>query len=254
MYRTYINIIFLLITFHGFGQDQLNPDRPGESRTPELVKGYNLQAELGFRKEKIEEAQYMYQHPEVLLRFGLFNALELRVKLASQTIRDNISKAKLNGITPVYFGVKAKILPQHNWLPSIGALAEVGVPSLASGDYFVTGIPFEFRTLFNNNITNRFSIQYNVGVSWNETNNHTDNKQWMYTISPVYKINDWQLFVEQYAFLRNGTSAEHYFDGGVQYFFNKDFAIDVAAGAGLSEISSSYYIEGGLSYRLDFTR
>lgn len=255
MYRACINIVFLLITFRGFAQEQLNPDRPGETRTPELVKGYNLQAEVGFRKEKIENANYLYQHPEAILRFGLFNALELRVKLASQTIKDNVSKTKLKGITPVYFGVKAKILPQYNWLPSIGALAEVGVPSLASGDYFVTGIPFEFRTLFNNNINNHFSIQYNVGVAWNETNNHTDNKQWMYTVSPVYKIDyNWHVFVEEYAFLRNGTSAEHYLDGGVQYFFKKDFAIDLAAGVGLSEISSSYFVEGGLSYRLDFTR
>lgn len=255
MYRAYFYIIFLLITFHGFGQDQINPDRPGETRTPELVKGYNLQAEVGFRKEKLEEGSYLYQHPEAPLRFGLFNALELRVRLASQTIKDDISKVKLKGVTPVYFGVKAKILPQRGWLPSIGALAEVGVPSLASGDYFVTGIPFEFRTLFNNNICHKFSVQYNVGVAWNETNNQTDNKQWMYTVSPTYELNDqWHVFVEQYAFLRNGTSAEHYFDGGVQYFFNKDFMIDFGVGAGLSKISSDYFIEGGLSYRLDFTR
>lgn len=255
MLKARINIIFLLLTFHAVGQDQLNTDRPGESRTPELVKGYNLQAEVGFRKEKIGEANHLYQHPEALLRFGLFNALELRVKLASQTIKDNITKAKSKGITPIYFGVKAKILPQHNWLPSIGALAEVGVPSLASGDYFVTGIPFEFRTLFNNNISNKFSVQYNFGVAWNETNDHTDNKQWMYTVAPTYKINtNWHVFIEQYAFLRNGFSAEHYFDGGLQYFFGKDFAVDLAGGVGMSKISSDYFIEGGFSYRIDFTR
>jgi len=255
LYKTYIYIIFLLTTFNGFGQDQLNPDRPGESRTPELVKGYNLQAEVGFRKEKIQEAQYAYQHPEAILRFGLFNALELRMKLVSQTFKDKVSKTSQNGIAPVYFGVKAKILPQRGWGPSIGALAEVGVPSLASGDFFVTGIPFEFRTLFNNNITDRFSLQYNIGVSWNETNNQKDNKRWMYTLAPTYKISDdWHVFIEQYAFLRNGTAAEHYFDGGVQYFLKRDFAIDLAAGVGMSDMSSSYFIEGGLSYRLDFTR
>lgn len=254
MYKTYINIVLLLSAFHGFAQEQLDPDRPGESRSPELVKGYNLQAELGFRKEKIENSQYLYQHPEAVLRFGLFNALELRMRLTSQTIKNNISKTSLKGITPVYFGVKAKILPEYKWLPSIGAMAEVGVPSLASGDYFVDGIPFEFRTLFNNNISDNLSLQYNIGVAWNETNMKKDNKQWMYTITPTYKIdNTWRIFIEEYAFLRNGTNAEHYFDGGVQYFLKNDFAIDVSSGVGISNGSSKFFIAGGFSYRLDFT-
>lgn len=254
-YKALLNIILLLVTVHGLGQDALNPDRPGESRTPELVKGNNLQFEVGFMKEKIDDNLNFYQHPEGVIRYGLFNALELRMKLVSQTIKDNSSKNSLKGIAPVYFGVKAKILPEYKWLPSIGALAEVGVPSLASGDFFVDGIPFEFRTLFNHNITSRFSLQYNFGVAWNETNNQKDNKQWMYTISPTYKITDqFHLFIEEYAFLRNGTGAEHYFDGGVQYFISNDFVIDLCSGVGLSDISSDYFVEGGLSYRFNFSK
>jgi hypothetical protein len=253
-YKSYINIIFLLSAIQGYGQETLNPDRPGETKSPELVKGNNLQIEVGLRKEKIEEAQYLYQHPKVVLRYGLFNALELRMEVMSQTIKNNISKNNLKGFTPPYFGVKAKILPEYKWLPSIGALAEVGVPSLASGDYFLTGIPFEFRTMFNNNVSDKLSLQYNVGVAWNETNNQKDNKQWMYTFAPTFRVNSsFLVFVEQYAFLRNGTSAEHYFDCGAQYFLGKDFAIDATAGVGLSDISSEYLIEAGFSYRIPFS-
>ena len=253
--KAFINIVFLLVAVKGYCQDQSNPDRPGETKTPELVKGNHLQVEAGFRKERIENAQYLYQHPDGVLRYGLFNALELRMELTSQTIRDKITKEESKGLTPVYFGVKAKILPEYKWLPSIGALAEVGFPSLASGDYFVDGIPFEFRLLFNNNLNSKLSFQYNFGVAWNETNNNVDNKQWMYSLSPVFKISDkWHVFIEEYAFLRNGTSAEHYVDGGAQYFFNKDFAVDVSAGTVLSNLSSDYFIEGGFSYRLNFSK
>lgn len=253
-YKALLNIILILPALKGFSQDQLNPDRPGESKTPELVKGNNLQFEVGFMKEKINETQTLYQHPEAILRYGLFNALELRMTLVSQTTKDISNKDNLKGLAPVYFGLKAKILPENKWLPSIGALAEIGFPSLASGDYFVDGIPFEIRTLFNNNITSRLSLQYNLGVSWNETNYHVDNKQWMYTLAPTYKITDqFHVFIEEYAFLRNGTSAEHYFDGGVQYFLKKNFAFDLSYGVGLSEISSNYFIDGGISYRLNFS-
>lgn len=251
--KALLPILFLLLVEHGYGQDYLDPDRPTESKTNELVKGNNLQLEVGFKKEKINSTENLYQHPQAVLRYGLFNALELRVEAVSQTIRDNISKNSLKGLTPVYFGVKAKILPEHNWMPSIGALAEVGVPSLASGDYFVDGIPFEFRVLFNNNVNSNFSLRYNFGVHWNETNNQKDNKQWMYSINPNYRINKYfHVFIEEYAFLRNGTGAEHYFDGGVQYFLNKDFVFDVAAGVGGSKASSDYFVQGGLAYRINF--
>lgn len=253
--KVLLQISFLLFAVRGYGQDYVNPDRPGESKTPELVKGNNLQLEAGFKKEKINGTETMYRHPHAILRYGLFNALELRMEAVSQTIKDNVSKNSLKGLTPVYFGVKAKILPEHNWVPSIGALAEVGVPSLASGDYFVDGIPFQFRVLFNNNINSNFSLQYNIGVAWNETNNQRDNKQWMYSLNPNFRINKYfQVFIEEYAFLRNGTGAEHYLDGGVQYFVNRDLVFDVAAGVGTSKFSSDYFVEGGLAYRINFSR
>ena len=248
-------ILCLFLVVHGYGQEYLNPDRPNESKTPELVKGNNLQVEAGLMKEKINGSQTLYQHPHALFRYGLFNALELRMEIVSQTIKDNISKESAKGLTPVYFGVKAKILPEHDWMPSIGALAKVGVPSLASGDYFVDGIPFEFRVLFNNNVSSNFSLQYNFGVAWNETNNQKDNKQWMYTLTPSYSITkDFHVFLEEYAFLRNGTGSEHYLDGGVQYFLSKDFAVDLAAGVGTSKMSSDFFVEGGFSYRINFSR
>ncbi|HUQ66516.1 MAG TPA: transporter [Flavitalea sp.] len=253
-YRILLNIIFIFLCLHSFSQEKLNPERPSESKTPELVKGNNLQIEAGLKKERVTEHQYEYNHPELLVRYGLFNALELRMEMVSQTTKDNVTKENLSGLIPVYFGVKAKILPEYKWLPSIGASADIGVPSLASSDYSIDGIPFQFRTLFNNNITSKFSVQYNVGVAWNETNNQKDNKQWMYSFNPTYEITDnFHVFVEEYAFLRNGTGAEHYFDGGLQYFFNKDLVVDVSGGVGLSNNSSDYFVKGGFAYRISFS-
>jgi hypothetical protein len=41
----------------------------------------------------------------------------------------------------------------------------------------------------------------------NETNYHVDNKQWMYTMAPTYKITDqFHVFIEEYAFLRTAQA------------------------------------------------
>jgi len=250
MYKSCFNITLLLFTFEAIGQVKMEAERQRETKSPDLVKGNNLQVEIGFRKEKLEDQQYLYQQPVATFRYGLFNALELRMELVSQTIRNKISKESQTGLVPVKFGVKAKILPQNNWLPSIGALAQVGVPSLASVDYYTDGLPFEFRMLFGNTITERLKFHYNAGVFWQMK----ENKHWAYSFSPIFKLSDhFNLFVEEYAFLKRGISAEHYFNGGINYYLNNSFMFDLTAGVGLSDNSSPYFLSAGFSFRLPFT-
>lgn len=250
MVKAYFNIALILLSFQAQSQVKIDAERPRETKSPDLVKGNNLQIETGFRKEKLEEQQYLYQHPSVNIRYGLFNALELRMELASQTIRNKVSKESKTGFIPVYFGVKAKILPESNWIPSIGALAQLGIPSLASAEYFDDGLPFKFRTLFSNTLTRNLRLQYNAGVSWQEK----ENKLWSYTVSPTLRVSDHlDVFVEEYAFLKNGLTPEHYLNGGLYYFLNKNAVFDLSAGVGLSDRSSPYFLNAGFSLRLPFT-
>src|SRR4051812_10926953 len=100
MVKQILHIILLLMTVQVVAQENLDADRPGETKTPELVKGNHLQVELGFRKEKLSEQQFLYQHPSAGVRFGLFNAIELRMDVISQTIRDEVNKETLHGLPP----------------------------------------------------------------------------------------------------------------------------------------------------------
>ena len=52
MVKALFHILFLVMVVRVHGQEYLNPDRPNESKTPELVKGNNLQLEVGLKKEK----------------------------------------------------------------------------------------------------------------------------------------------------------------------------------------------------------
>jgi hypothetical protein len=241
-------IALLIISVHASGQDKLDAERPGETKTPELVKGNHLQAEIGFRKEKLSENENLYQHPDAILRFGLFNAIELRMNVTSQTIRDDISKQTQNGFKPLEFGVKAKVLPEYKWSPSIAVLGMIGIPSTASADYYNRHLPIEFRTLFSNTITPKIKLQYNAGIKWEGDDRQ---EQWMYSISPVFEVSDKvNLFLEEYAFLTKTGAAHHYFDGGILYFLGKSCMVDLSAGAGLSRLSSDYFIGAGFSLRL----
>jgi len=241
--------IFLFFpALHVAAQDRIEADRPGESRSSELVKGNHLQVELGFRKEKISDEQDLYQHPSITARYGLFNAIELRMEAASQSIRNRLNKEGRDGLLPLEFGLKGKILPEYKWYPSIALLGMIGIPSTSSNDYFNRRLPVEFRALFGKTFHERWRIQYNTGLRWEGNNRQA---QWMYSITPVYSLNDkMNLFVEQYAFLQKATSAEHYIDGGLEIFAGRNFMFDVSAGLGISSNASPYFLSAGLSYRL----
>lgn len=245
----YLSIVaFLIVALHSAAQEKIDAERPGESKSPELVKGNHLQVETGFRSEKLADRQYLYQHPTMAVRFGLFNAIELRMDVVSQTIRDNIRKERLNGFKPFQFGMKAKVLPENKWSPSIAVLGMIGIPSTSSVDFYNRRLPIEFRTLFANTINSQIKLQYNAGIKWEGEDRST---RWMYSLSPVFKISEkFNLFVEEYAYLRKTGAAQHYLDGGLEYFPKKSVMLDLSGGAGLSRFSTSYFVAAGVSFRL----
>lgn len=248
MHKPFLFVGLMCWSLISHAQDKLEADRPGESRSSELVKGNHLQVETGFRMEKLEDKIHLYQHPRTTFRYGLFNAIELRAELTSQTIRNKVSKERVNGLKPVEFGVKAKILPEYKGFPSLALLGEIGVPGFSSQDYYNPRIPFQFRALFGNTFSKSFKLQYNAGVRW-EGEDRT--ARWMYSFSPVFQVSERvNLFIEEYAFLGKTAAAEHYFDGGLDFYLGNDFMLDFSAGVGLSESSSPYFFAAGATFRL----
>lgn len=249
MHKAITLLLCLACGYTSLGQEKLEADRPRVTLTSDLVKGNHLQVEAGLRKEKIADEINLYQHPTLLVRYGLFNAIELRVQATSQTIRNNITKQRVNGLLPVEFGLKGKVLPEYKGFPSVALLAQVGVPGFSSQDYFNPRIPVQLKTLFGNTISKSVKLQYNAGVMWQGDNREA---RWMYSISPLFRVSDYvNFFVEEYAYLGKTAAAEHYFDGGFQFFLGRDFMVDVSAGVGLSELSSNHFVAAGASFRLN---
>jgi hypothetical protein len=144
--------------------------------------------------------------------------------------------------------LKAKILPEYKGFPSMALLGHVAVPKFSSDDYYNARIPVEIRALFGNTFSKKFKLQYNTGVKWEGENKQA---QWMYSFSPVLGVsNKFNLFLESYAFFSKTESAEHYLDGGFDYYVSKNFMLDFSAGVGLSDASSPYFIAAGASFRL----
>lgn len=231
-----------------WAQDRIETDRPEESQSTQTVSKGRFQAEFGLRKNRKDETDYTVQHPNILLRLGLFQKTELRLQTAWETDKLFFDEEFKHGLRSFELGLKRSIFLTKDSGFSTSIVAHVGIPDLASKDYKADHAFHKIRLLFENTLTNKLTLNYNIGTDWNE---EEQEQNWVYTFSPQYKIsNTWKVFVEDYSFFQAHHKPEHYIDIGVMHHLSNNLQADVIARKGISQEASKYMIEMGLSFRL----
>lgn len=230
-------------------KDRIATDRPNESELADLVPKRYFQIESGVYGEKISTSESDIIHPHTLLRYGIGERIELRLLTNFSTLREKrIPSDKIStGLEPVSPGVKISLLKQKNILPSTSLLLHSALPFLASKDFKAKHLAPEIRVLMENSLSDNIELTYNAGVEWD---GFEKDPTWLYTISPGFDLGErFEAFIEAYGYFNKNEAAQHTIDGGIEFFVNKDFAIDICSGFGLSKLASSFFITFGGSIR-----
>lgn len=157
----------------------LSADRPGEGTGSEVLdKGY-IQWETGF--ECLHTwGMHLLTMPTTLFRFGVHRRVELRLEYTGAlTIFDHpdadptTSDEHLYIPTPLFLGTKILLCDHRGgsldqaWIPRTAVLCNIGLPVSKA---LATDLPISGAVdlLFENEVTEWFSIGYDVGVQWNE--------------------------------------------------------------------------------------
>jgi hypothetical protein len=204
--------------------------------------------EIGYENEKTTDDEKEIMHPEAVLKYGLFNRTEMRITipLASQ-VNEHLHISE-SGLQPVHVGFKTLLTKGHNALPQTALTTEVGIPGWASNHFKADRYFPLIRLNMQNEITEKFSLVYNVGAEWE---GDSEGATWLYTFSPQLQLGDkWEVFVETFANLHHHEKPEHSVDAGFGYYLANDVKWDVSAGVGLSSAASKYFYATGLSFRL----
>ena len=229
-------------------QDKMETDRPTEGQSAEVVNKGTLQVETGFRKIQENKDDYILYHPEALLRFGLINRLELRLAINAATTQ-LFSESKFDdGLQPIEVGIKASLFQTKDSSFITSLYAHMGIAQWASDEHKPDKNFYRLRLLFQNKLTEKIKLSYNIGRDWKNTEQE---QVWVYTISPQFELSDkWEVFLEEFAGFEKGHQPEHYIDGGLAYHVTKNLMLDINAGKGISHKSSDYFFTGGVSFRL----
>ena len=228
-------IIFVFILISKFITAQninpINTDRPDQSDGTYVLPQNNFQIEEG-----IYFAENNFQN-NLMLRFGISKSTEFRF------LSDYSKTEDSKGLMPLGLSFKQRIIEQNKWIPAITLVGYIRIGQLASNDYLNTENPIDYKFVFQNNLTDKLSLGYNVGTS--TTLNHLN-----YTInlgySPSYKIS---LFGEYFSDIVKEETPSENFDLGILYLLNQKLQIDMAYGNSIQLVKSESYLTAGISYR-----
>lgn len=228
-------------------QERIDLDRPDQTETSAIVPIHFLQIETGYVYESIDKEKNSQQLPTVLFKYGIAKSTELRI--ITEFDYDKDFNSKQYTIQPVTIGFKTALIEEKGFLPNISFVGHLTLFSKDDENRIRT-IPL-FKLLFDHELSENFSIGYNLGMEWD--NNLNEN--YVYTLSLADALSPkFNIFIEAYGSVSPIFKADHRFDTGLTYFINNNSAIDISGGIGLSSASPSYFLSFGYSFRVNLKK
>ena len=223
-------IICCLSTLNCLAQSvSINTDRPDQSDGTYTLTKNAFQIENGITLAKETFVN------NLMLRYGATNSTEIRLLI------DAGKENGLFGLKPLTISAKQRILEQKKWIPSMTLVGYATFGKLASNDFQENKISTELKLAFENELTDKFAVGYNIGQS-ESFENLTLSLGFYYT--PIDKIST---FVEYFSTVSHFTQ-EHNFDTGILYLLSPVLQIDFAIGHSIFAVDKRFFTTFGISY------
>ena len=236
----------------GFAQDELPsvvPDRPGYTWTPDVTPHQKLIWDHGFGFESTPEDGSTLTLGTEVLRYGLFENMELRVGTDFMMYNKGEAIAPFTGISPLTIGTKIKLYEGSGILPSVGLLAEVQSPHIGSKDLLPSHLAPSMYLIFGHEVTDWLGIYYNAGEQW-------DGKSAMPTaflsLALYFSFND-QLgaFVDTYNYLNSEEGNQYMLETGLFWQVSRRVQLDIESDFDVQNFGKYYAVGCGVSWMIN---
>ena len=220
--------------------DPIVTDRPTQSAAVSTVGKDQLLIESGFIAENTTAFQNYFNF-NTLVRYGIGELVEVR--LTANYDRISGDDFRTSGLGTTNLGAKVFITSADRAFADVSVIGQVNLPT-GEANNETTG---EIRFNFQNQLSNSFSLGYNLGVALSPEGENE--------VSPFYSVvlstsvaKGWTVFAEPYGFLNE--PADHRFNAGLTYLVTPNFQVDLSGGLGLSGSSPDGFIGFGFAVGL----
>lgn len=261
-------VLALFLTPGFLFSQEIITDRPDRTESVEAVGKKRFQLETGmeynFFKTELETfipgtlSFKTVTLPTTLIRFGVLENVELRFgfdfDFATSSLdissQPGLSSTQTTSLTlnPPTLGAKVELGKGEGFVPDFSILGSLKIPNV--GDEFKQVKHFipELVLLFSNEINEKFSVGYNLGVEWHDD---MGDKEFFYSVSLGMAVTPrLGAFAEIYGNLPASTDASNQnIDGGFTYLIKNNIQVDVYGGLGLTEEANNFMLGTGIAFK-----
>lgn len=244
-----INYLALALCLSGYSalSQAIVTDRPDQTESSSTVDKGSLQIEtgilLGFTEDDFTSERQLLA-PTTLFRYGITKGLELRILSQFESLKDEISSQKINGISDLEIGTKIQFLKKENLNTEIAFLSHLILPTGSKG---LTNDTFGTinKLSISHGLSDIMSIGYNVGYNY-----FGEGKgDLTYSIALGISITDsFGVYIEPYGNLVEFDTHEASFDAGIAYLLKDNVQLDFSFGTGINHTMN--YISVGCSINI----
>ena len=229
---------------------ELVTDRPDYTESSEVVGRGVMQNEMGtvFEMDRASGTKTLSMGTP-LLRFGVSKKWELRVA-SDGVVSQRGGGASLRGLGDIEFGLKFKFRQESKWLPALGVIPFVGMPTGAQA--FTSG-KFDpgFKLTWSKDVPLGFGLSGNLNAA-RVTGSSARFTQKAVTLSIGHDLiaglaGFWEAFA--FAPLDNGTGPNWVYDMGLTRMVGRNAQWDATWGHRVGPTGPDYFIQFGYTVR-----
>ena len=251
MKKVFLLFILSFTIGSSFAQDELPtvvPDRPGFTYGADVMPHRKIGWDNGFAFEWTKDAPMAFTLNSTILRYGLFENMELRVGTDFLMSRPDMASEPTFGIAPLSVGTKIKLFEGTGWLPSVGLLAELKSPHVGTKALLPSHLAPALYALFEHTIGERFWLCYNAGLEWD---GETPDPQTFLAFAFGFNMTEnLGAFIESYNYLH---SEENQFmtEFGLTWLVSRRVQLDIEADLDLKNLGNHFAIGCGVAWLIN---
>jgi hypothetical protein len=253
MNRLIVVLLFLSVVGSAKGQNEadfpFSADRPGMAWSADLLSPRKFQFESGFSFERSgrgDNRQDYILFNTSMLRYGVSRHAEIRIigDVAQQSTPGNT----ITGLNPLVLGTKIMVFKGRGLLPKTSVLMHMKIPYTGKKEFRPQRYLPSIYLAFQNKITDRMGLCYNVGVDYND---ETDGASEFFGLCFGFNLTErLYSFIETYNYFEMGVAPVNSVDVGFAYQVSDNIQIDLSGNMNLQNFKQYFAINCGVAWRI----
>ena len=262
--RHFAPVLLLAIPLQSlFAEERIETDRHDFTQAPTVVSRGRAQLEFGysyFEKSSVGESETSHTTPETLLRIGVMDNLEFRIRY-NEAWRFGEAE-HLSGSEDLRVALKTRLSDQFGIVPESALEIRSSVPT-GDNDWSTGEVEFGLDYIYGWRINESLEFYGSTGFATNAlgdfavTRDDTDDNFLLYTQSVAL---GWELtetstlYFEFFGLFTDGFEDNDvspvFFNVGQDFFFGNSFVLDIRVGYGLNDDADDFFcgIGGGVRF------